>query len=594
MTKTGRSSIIRYSLLFIFLMLVAAPTPLLAQELKVEATVSENQIFAGEQFILSIEISGASMQDVSLPVLPEIPGTRLLSATPSRSSSISIINGRTTSSMSYSYTLIAREPGTHTIAPVSVEVGGTQHQTQPIQFEILDRGQLSPESGEQLPDIFLEVQLDDERPMTGQQIVASIVLYFKQGMEVTSYQPTSGWRTDGFWKEELENIRQPQAESVILSGVRYRTATLLRYALFPTRSGELSLSEYSMQIGVRTQPARNDPFGSFFGSGTNQRRVSLESAPITLTVQPLPEAPSALSLNAVGDLRVNRTLSSGEVETGGTLELITTVEGTGNIPLVRKPEYSLPDGIEQYTPQESSHIERRGLTISGSKTFSELLTPRAPGSYQIPAETVAVYHPATRSYRTIELPALHFEAVPGVAASQGLADHQPIRLQPVTGLVSWSTNSEPPFFLTYRFWIVALIPLFVAAVALRRRKITHKLQADKSFARRHFADENARKQLETAKCRVVEGDAREIYNLLHKTITRYISDKLGLPEAGLSDQDTLEALRSRNVEEETVRKTEQILDKCATISYAPAGSPSDFRSDIDKTEALIEELRSKL
>src|SRR5690625_5429082 len=197
MTKTGRSSIIRYSLLFIFLMLVAAPTPLLAQELKVEATVSENQIFAGEQFILSIEISGASMQDVSLPVLPEIPGTRLLSATPSRSSSISIINGRTTSSMSYSYTLIAREPGTHTIAPVSVEVGGTQHQTQPIQFEILDRGQLSPESGEQLPDIFREGELVDERPRMGTEIVASIVLYSKQGMEVTSYQPTSGWRTDG-------------------------------------------------------------------------------------------------------------------------------------------------------------------------------------------------------------------------------------------------------------------------------------------------------------------------------------------------------------------------------------------------------------
>src|SRR5690625_7371565 len=103
------------------------------------------------------------MQDVSLPVLPEIPGTRLLSATPSRSSSISIINGRTTSSMSYSYTLIAREPGTHTIAPVSVEVGGSQHQTQPILFEILDRGQCSPEYGDQLQYRFLEVVIVDER-----------------------------------------------------------------------------------------------------------------------------------------------------------------------------------------------------------------------------------------------------------------------------------------------------------------------------------------------------------------------------------------------------------------------------------------------
>src|SRR5690625_8024533 len=96
MTKTGRSSIIRYSLLFIFLMLVAAPTPLLAQALKVEATVPENQIFAGEQFILSIEISGASMQDVSRPVLPEVPGTPVLSATPSGSSIHTVIIHRPT------------------------------------------------------------------------------------------------------------------------------------------------------------------------------------------------------------------------------------------------------------------------------------------------------------------------------------------------------------------------------------------------------------------------------------------------------------------------------------------------------------------
>src|SRR5690625_8034260 len=109
------------------------------------------------------------------------------------------------------------------------------------------------------------------------------------------------------------------------------------------------------------------------------------------------------------------------------------------------------DDIQQYNPQESIHIERRGLTISGSKTFSELLTPRAPGSYQIPAETVAVYHPATRSYRTIKLPALNFGAVPGQAASEGFAEHQPIRLQPVTRLVSCITNMETYLFLTYSF-----------------------------------------------------------------------------------------------------------------------------------------------
>lgn len=592
MIKTGKSKIFRYPLLFLLLM--AAPMHLIAQSLSVEATVSENQVFAGEQFVVSIEISGAGMQDVSLPELPDIPGTRLLSATPSRSSSISIVNGQTTSSMSYSYTLIAREPGSHTIGPVTVQVGGTQHQTAPISFEILDRGQLSQNPRQQLPDIFLEVQLDDERPTTGQQIVASVVLYFKQGMEVTSYQPTSGWRTDGFWKEELENIRQPQAESVILSGVRYRTATLIRYALFPTRSGELSLSEYTMQIGVRTQPSRNDPFGSFFGSGTNQRRVSLESAPIMLNIQPIPDSPSAITMNAVGDLRVTRTLSSDEAETGGTIELITIIEGTGNIPLVRKPDYTLPDGIEQYTPQETSNVERRGLTIRGSKTFSELLTPRAPGSYQIPAETVAVYNPNSRSYRNITLPALHFEALPGANSSHGLADVQSIQLQPVTGLVNWNTDTEAPLFRTGWFWIFALIPIFAIAVAYRKRHLSDKIQSDKGFARKHYSDKKAKAMLAETRDLVSENSAKEIYGILHKTIITYIADKCGLPEAGLSDTEVLQALRTSNIDEHTVQQTKRMLDKCATISYAPVGSASDFKADIEKTEALIEEMRSKL
>lgn len=591
MQRTGKSKGIRN--VWLIFLLMAVPGLLIAQDVQVEATVSENQIFAGEQFVLSIEISGAGVQNVSLPVLPDIPGTRLLSGTPSRSSSISIVNGRTTSSMSYSYTLIAREPGTQTIGPVTVDIGGNQHQTAPITFEILDRGQLSQNS-EQHPDIFLEVQVDDNRPATGQQIVASVVLYFKQGMEVTSFQPTSGWRTDGFWKEELENIRQPQAESVILGGVRYRTATLIRYALFPTRSGELTLSEYTMQVGVRTQPARNDPFGSFFGSGSNQRRITLESEPIALNIRPIPDAPSALTMNAVGDLRVTRTLSSSEVETGGTIELITTIEGTGNIPLVRKPEYTLPDGIELYTPQETSHVERRGLTIRGTKTFSELLTPRAPGSYQIPAETVAVYNPNSRSYRTINLPSLHFEALSGAIASSGMADIQTVPLQPVTGLVVWDTKGNGSLFKTYWFWMGIMIPAIALGIAYRRRNLSNRIRTDKEFARKHYADEIAKKYLGSARDSISEKNAKEIYGILHKTIIQYIADKCGLPEAGLSDSEVLQALASGNADEQTIRKTELLLDKFATISYAPVGSVSDFQKDIDKTEALIEELKGQL
>ncbi len=594
MNKTG-NVLSGLACFFIFLILCSGAAPKLsAQDFNVGATVSENQVFIGEQFSLRIEITGSSMRDVSLPSLPDLDGIRVLSSTPSRSTSLSIVNGRTSTSTTYTYTLIARETGEHTIPPVTIEIGGETFETEPVRVEIIERGGLSQEGSRQLPDIFLEVKVDETNPVPGQQIVASVVLFFKQGIEVSSFQPTAGWRTDGFWKEELENIRQPQAETVVLDGVRYRSATLMRYALFPSRSGELSLSEFPMNVGVRSQPSRNDPFGSFFGSGSNQRRVSLESEPVNLTVRPLPAVENALGMNAVGDLRVERRLSNAKVETGETLELITKVEGSGNIPLIRKPDYSLPDGLERYTPQESSNVERRGLTIRGDKTFTELLSPRAPGRYEIPAERVAVFDPQSRSYRYINLPAIEFDALPSSAAQIASFDYQPVRLQPVTGLAVWKNSGSSSVFGTIWFWLLLIIPAAAFIAAFQRRKLMLRLQNDKEFARSHLADEVVAARFEKAKEWVDAGHAKEVYNTLQKAVVGYVTDRLGLPEAGLSDAELIEEVKISGADPASIKKLKNILEKCATISYAPTGSKTDFRADIDKTEKLIEELRKQL
>jgi hypothetical protein len=235
-----------------------------AQDFNLEASLSENQVFVGEQFSLKIEVKGESLRNIDLPSLPQIDGIRILSANPSRGQSISIVNGRTQTATSYTYTLIARESGNFRIPPIPVTVDGEEYMTNPLNVEVVEQRSLQAESGERRPDIFARIEVDDTEPIVGQQLIASLVIYFKSGVEVTSYQPSPGWRTDGFWKEQLENIEQPRAESVILGDVRYRKATLLRYALFPSRSGELKLSPFELNLGIRTQQLRNDPFGSVF------------------------------------------------------------------------------------------------------------------------------------------------------------------------------------------------------------------------------------------------------------------------------------------------------------------------------------------
>jgi len=595
MIKTG--SYLKGPVLFLVLismLSVITPERMMAQDVTLDAVLSETKIFTGEQFTLSIEIQSSGTHSTQLPQLPLIDGARVVSSNPSRSTSISIVNGQTSRTTSYIYTLIATDTGSYSVPSINVVIDGEVRQTSPIDFEVIEKGSLS-DSGPQMPDIFVQVEVDDSEPVTGQQIVASVVLYFKQGIEVTSFQPSFGWSTDGFWKEDLENASQPRAESTILSGVRYRRATLLRYALFPSRSGTLTLNEYGLSVGMRTQSNRSDPFGSFFGSGTNQRRVELESEPVELTVKSLPESDeSSINVNAVGNIRVERSVSKTRIETGETFELETRIYGEGNIPLIRRPGYELPDEIETFTPSETNSIERVGLTIRGEKIYTQQLVTRTPGSLTIPPEQVAVYDPSAGRYRYRTLPAITLNVVP--APVSATAPNQSVStLQPVTGLAAWHTTESTSIYKRIWFWIFLILPLMALLIGRWRKYYIDRLMDDDTFRRSEFAEKIARERLDEARSKLSEGEeTKELYNLIHKAVAGFVSDKLGLPEAGLSDSDIIEKIEQQSVNGQTLKSARYILDKCQTISFAPAAGKDDITSDIEKADLLITDLKKAL
>ncbi|NBC27025.1 MAG: hypothetical protein GVY08_09200 [Bacteroidetes bacterium] len=593
MKKIGRISAVGIALTLLLLSPVLLHLDAAAQDLELNATLSETKVFTGEQFTISIEVQSSGSHSMQLPELPVIDGARIISSNPSRSTSISIINGRTTRTTSYIYTLIATETGNYQIPPIPVRIDNKTLQTNSVEFEVVEQGNLS-DSNSSYPDIFIQVELDDETPFTGQQVIASIVLYFKQGIEVTSFQPSFGWRTDGFWKEELENISQPRAESTILDGVRYRKATLLRYALFPSRSGDMTLSAYGLSVGMRTRPDRNDPFGSFFGSGTNQRRVNLESDPLELTIASLPDQRESVDINAVGDFEISREISQMEIETGETVELKTTVTGAGNIPLLRHPEYDLPSVLETFTPRETSNVERRGLTIQGQKTFTQQLVTRTPGRLQIPSERVAVFNPETEQYSYVRLPehTINVSSAPVTAASSSSGGRA---LTPVTGLAVWYSAATPAIYQQAWFWAFLVLPLLALIAGWWRKTYIDRLKGDHEFRRAELAEQTADERLKQAREDLrTDHEPKQVYNLVHKALTGYISDKTGLPEAGLSDNDLLTTVEHHSVNRQTLKSLKYLLDKCNTISFAPAGSDDAISSDIEKAETLINELKRVL
>lgn len=565
-----------------------------AQDFNLEASLSENEVFIGEQFSLKIEISGSSLRNVDLPVLPRVDGIRILNAHPSRGQSISIINGQTTTVTSYTYTLIARERGSFRIPPVRINIDGEEYSTNPLNVEVVEQRSLQAEPGQRRPDIFTEIELDNEYPIVGQQLIASLVIYFKTGIEVTSYQPSAGWRTDGFWKEQLENIEQPQAESVILGDVRYRKATLMRYALFPSRSGELTLTPFELNLGIRTQPRRNDPFGSVFGGlGTNQRRVTLETEEISLPVRRIEPPENGESIGAVGQFNINRNASVTQAYVGETIELTTTVSGEGNLPLISRPGYTFPDNFEVYSPQEETNLSRRGTTISGTRTFNDRIVPRTAGNFTIPESHIAYYNPQNQSYSYETLPAINLEIIRDPTATVA-DDGRNINLQVMTGLVNWQRAENNGSFSNWWVWLGFLIPLIGFVIGWHRKRLMIRLQNDAGFARAHRAWDNVEELLLKAEQMAKQSNFREVYHLLHKALTGYAADRLGLPGAGLADKEICEEIQQKTNDPELTSRLKKMLDKYANISYAPVEDQKDLETDILQTRELLKDLRARL
>lgn len=285
MIKIGRL----HTLLSFFVAAFVFGTSALAQDVEVNASLSETNIFAGEQVQLEISISGTSMGSVQQPELPEIDGLRWIRGSTQRGTSYTIVNGTPSVTYSFGYVLIAQDPGEYTVPSITVDVGGQSFETAPISFKILDPETIDSGEADRAPDIYVRLEPSAMEPVVGQQVVADIVLYFKSGIEVSSYQPSQGWKAEGFWKEELQYPQRAQTTSTIINGTRYNRAGLLQYAIFPTKSGELTISPFEISIAVRQQRSSREPFG--FGLG--QERMALETQPVTLNVRQLPEIDNA-------------------------------------------------------------------------------------------------------------------------------------------------------------------------------------------------------------------------------------------------------------------------------------------------------------
>lgn len=587
MRKTGKT------ILFILVFLTGFSFQALANDgVKVSATVLNSIVYTGEQFSLNVQVETPGNRSVSRPQLPELDGLRYVSRTPSTNTTYSVVNGVATTSFGFRYFLIADQPGRYTIPSFTFSIQGRTYNTQPVTVDVVERGR-QPQTGAQLPEIYLQLELTTENPYVGQQMTAELVLYFRSDIDILSYQPVSSWRTEGFWLENLSEGRgNPRAETIIIEGMRYRKATLMSYALFPTRAGELSMGTYTINVNMRRTARHEDLRERFFsGFGRAQQSIEIQSEAKKIPVRRLPAPFPEGFTGAVGRFSVDRSFSDEEVYIGEPLEMITTINGSGNLALINHPNHTLPEEFDRFNPQESTDIRKSGNVISGSKTFRDVIIPRRAGVLEIPESVFSWFDPGAGRYRTTRLPAQHVRVTSDMSQVMTRAEETRLSLRPVIGVTVWKQYRQWNLFGTWWFYLLATLPFLIIVSGWMRWSYLNRMTTDAGFARYNLADKRAEHALKEATEKINAPRWRDAYGLLHKAVSMYIADRLGLPETGNSNAQLATYMSQKGADAQLTEQIHKVLERFSTIQYAPDAVKDSFNEDKLRAESIIRKCR---
>ena len=541
-----------------------------------------------------------------------------------RSTSVQMINGKTTKSVqtTYSYVLRPVKTGKFTLARASAKVKGQDIYSQPTTIEVVASGsssssgsqsssQGSSQSGRQSQsgvvqddDIFLVLNLSRSDVVVGEPITATIKLY--QRVNIAGFESASFPTFNGFWSQELEAPTNIEFSRETYDGQIYNSALLRKFILIPQQQGAVKIdpAELICLVNVRVSSAGTSIFDGFFDDYRTVRK-KVASKPVTVNVKPLPAGAPASFGGGVGEFTISAKLSKDTLKTHEAASLLVTVSGRGNVSLLETPKVNFPPDMEVYDTKISDRIDKGGL--AGSKVYEFPFIPRSHGDFVIEPVKYSYYDVSKKMYVTLETPAIPVTVERGNESDAGgvlISGSQPKDVRNLASDIRFINTKAPGLsakgkFLvgSGAFWIILiLIAAAAAACWFSLRKLAAR-RADVVGTKNRKATKMALKRLQLANTFLKQNLYTAFYEELHKALLGFISDKLNIPVAELSRDRIAESLKEGNVEESSIDTFISILDACEFARYAPdAGHEAmeaHYKSALDVISSIDSNMKAK-
>ena len=572
---------------------------------------------AGEQFQYVVE--GSKQGDV---MLPEMDGFQLMAGPFSSYSSHSQwVNGKMTMETVVTYTHIfrANQAGTFTILPAIVRVGRKEYKTN--QLKITVTGSASQQSSQGASSngsagsadsngsapVFLRVLPSKKEVYVGEQLVSTLRVYTR-----VNTRPAGGTKDipyEGFYKKSLDPDASATRQDI--NGEQYVTQVIQRHILIPQKSGKLVIEPFESEwmVQQRVQRQSNSVFDSFFDdpffSGVQDVPTKLATRPVTINVKPLPPGAPAGFTGGVGNFTMTAELSEDEVEVNEALSLKITIRGTGNLPLLGKPEVNLPPDHDLYDVSHSINISVSGNQIGGSVTYEYPIVARHAGRFRIAPVQFSWFDHGSGKYRSSTSSEFNFTVlkgdtedgsgsvyIPGIMQESvedlGTDIRDITRTLPVLTPVAYSLMDQRWYKMFYLIASLVFIMVILYIRAVSRRN------ADLRIVKNRKASRSALNRFKLADKYRKSGDEDRFYEEVGKAIWGYMADKLDIETSGLSRDGISAELVSRNVSPEVMEEFSRIIDESEFSRFAPSSQKSGTEQLYRDAMILVRNLENSL
>lgn len=543
---------------------------------------------------------------------PDFGSLSVLSG-PNRSSSSSIqyINGRMSQStqLTFTFLVMANQEGTINIPPATIKVDGKQYKSNSLSVKVVkgsapaqtqNGGSSAVQNGSagnsagttsgsvKRSDIYIKALVSNRNPYLGEQVIVTYRIYTKIPVSDLSVQKLSSF--PGFWTKDLmDNNKQLQQSTKIINGEQYVVADIRKLALYPQKSGKLTIDpmelECTAQIQVKTKRRRGyDPFDDFFNDPFFNRNVknvklNIKSNSLTLNVKELPQENKPASFNgAVGNFTFSAKIDRTKLKVNDAITETITISGSGNLELVEAPVVKFPTDFETYEPKVTSRIRTGGGGVSGYKKFDYLAIPRNPGDFVIPSVSFSFFNPHDKKYYTYSSDEYNIHVDKGSGNSQGITysgsaqedihyigkDIRHIK----TGVAEFKPVGNY-FFASNLFYELALLPLLLLFLVWLIKKQREKRRGNIDLIKNKKATKIARSRLQKAEKFRKAGDDKAFFEEIAQALWGYIADKFNVSQAELSMETVRQKLTERGVSEDVTTIFVNVLNDIEFARFAP-------------------------